>query len=112
MPGDEFTSWVDGKRDYSGVPDRLLAPFRNQEFDYVIMTPYVDNADPAVKTIIENYKPINVIPRHPRGPRGGNMRYEQYILRAKRLLPEEPVAPAGQQGAASGPSIGWRPPTP
>ena len=110
VPGDEFTSWVDGKRDYSGVPDRLIAPFRNQEFDYVIMSPYVDNADPVVKTIIENYKPINVIPRHPRGPRGGNMRYEHYILMAKRLLPEESAAPAGQ-GAGPKASIGWRPPT-
>ncbi len=104
--GDEFTSWVNGQMDYSAKPDSLVAPFRNQEFDYVILPPNSDGEDPVVKAIVANYAPIGMLPRHPKGVRGGNMRYEYYVMRAKRLMPATADdAPAGQSPR----NVNWRP---
>ena len=109
-PGDDFCKYVNGRTDYSNMPDDIVKPYRDQVFDYVIMTPYNDQNDPVIKAIIENYKPVSLIQRHPRGVRGGSMRYEQYILRAKRLMPQESGQPArqGQSGPRTG--VNWQPP--
>jgi hypothetical protein len=35
--------------------------------------------------VVQAYAPVGRLPGHPRGPAGGNMRYEMFVLKAKRL---------------------------
>jgi hypothetical protein len=110
-PGDDFCKFVDGKQNYANMPDNIIQPYRDQVFEYVIISPYSDQNDPVVKTILENYKPVGMIERSPNDVRGGNMRYEQYILRAKRLLSPEVAQPAKQGQAGPRAGVNWRPAT-
>lgn len=92
---DEPTKWKKGQLTYAFIPDELTLPFKNQEFDYVIVGSYFDPNHPVAKAIMENYKTaLGRFPAHPKYPRMGDMRYDCYVLQANRL---QPAAPADSQ---------------
>lgn len=81
---DEFSKWRNGRLDYSRLPDLYVKPFRDQVFDYVVITDYFDPQHPVCKAILENYPQVSMrIPETP--PGGSSMRHEMVVLRAKRL---------------------------
>jgi len=84
---DEPSKWVNGRMDYSGVTEEmkkeLTAPFTEKEFDFVIMTQAASRLCPVAQAVMENYQAVGVIPGHPRGPRGGNFRFQFYVMRPK-----------------------------
>lgn len=97
-PGDERSVWHMGRMRYD-KPEPLLQPFRRQEFDYIVMPAFMDRSDPMVQVILENYQPVDRLPGHPRGAKGGNLRYDYYVLRANRLGGAMPRGPGGAQGS-------------
>ncbi len=94
-PGDERSVWNNGRMQYN-KSDELLRPFAQQDFDYIIMPAFLDQNDPMVQVILKNYQAVGRLPGHPRGPRGGNMRYEYYICRANRIGGSAPQGPGVQ----------------
>ena len=77
--------WKDGRMDVSRKPDALVRPYRDQQFDYVILPAYASREDTAVRAILDHYDGIGSIPGHPRGPSGGNTRFDLFVFKAKRL---------------------------
>ena len=84
-PEGDLERWRGGRVDYSIKADDMVKPYRDQEFDYVILPAYADNEDRAVQAVVKNYVGISRIEGNPRGPRGGNMRYAFFVMKAKRL---------------------------
>jgi hypothetical protein len=91
--GDEGTMWKNGQLVYD-EPDYINEPFRRQEFDFVLVPASVNQRDPTVKAIVENYRAVQKLPGHPRGTFGGEARFETYIFQAHRLLPPD-LGPGG-----------------
>lgn len=102
--GDETMKWKNGQTDYSATPPEIYAPFVRQEYDYAILPVFADQRDPAVRAILENYTGVTRLPGHPRGPAGGNFRYEKIVFKAKRLQAAQPSVSSIGPIQAQGPS--------
>jgi hypothetical protein len=86
--GNEMCRWINGQWSYANKPDFLSQPYREQRFDYVILgASVVDQNDPTIKAILENYSVISTLPAHPVYPNTLMLRYPVFILRANRLAP-------------------------
>ena len=84
--GSEMCRWIDGRWSYANKPDFLSAPYREQRFDYVILgASVVDQADPTIQAILENYAVVSTLPPHPIRPNTLMLRYPVFVLKAKRL---------------------------
>ena len=61
-------------------------PYREQRYDYVILgASTIDQADPTIQAIMENYSIAGTLPPHPTRPNTLMLRYPIYILRANRM---------------------------
>jgi hypothetical protein len=85
--GDEKCRWIDGKWSHANKPDFLSEPYKQQRFDYVILgASVIDQDDPTIRAIVENYSVVRQLPEHPTKPNTLMLRYPIYVLKAKRLL--------------------------
>lgn len=85
--GDEKCRWVDGKWSHANKPDFLSEPYKQQRFDYVILgASVIDQDDPTIRAIVENYSVVRTLPEHPTKPNTLMLRYPIFVLKAKRLL--------------------------
>ena len=84
--GSEMCRWIDGRWSYANKPDFLSAPYREQRFDYVILgASVVDQDDPTIQAILDNYGVVATLPPHPTRPNTMMLRYPVFVLKAKRL---------------------------
>ncbi|NCA81995.1 MAG: hypothetical protein EOM72_04545 [Opitutae bacterium] len=84
--GSEMCRWINGQWSYANKPDFLSAPYREQRFDYVILgASVVDQDDPTIKAILDNYAVVSTLPPHPTYPNTLMLRYPVFVLKAKRL---------------------------
>lgn len=85
--GNELCRWVDGQWSFANKPDFLSQPYRDQRFDYVILgASVIDQNDPQIQAILENYSVVRQLPYHPTKPNTLMLRYPIFVLKAKRLL--------------------------
>jgi len=94
VPDDDPVKWIKGRLTYEFIPNELTLPFKNQEFDYVIVGPYLDPNHPVAKAIMDNYKTLlGRFPAHPKYPRTGVFRDDCFVLKANRLQANLPAIP-------------------
>jgi hypothetical protein len=84
--GTELCRWVDGKWNWSQKPDFLNTPYREQAYDHVILcASVIDDNDPTIRTIRENYTVTEIIPAHSTRPNTLMLRYPLAIMTSNRL---------------------------
>lgn len=84
--GSELCRWVDGQWNWSRKPDFLNTPYREQAFDHVILcTSVIDNNDPTIRAIGENYTVTEVLPAHSTRPNTLMLRYPLVIMTSNRV---------------------------
>lgn len=84
--GDERCRWVNGEWNWSRKPDFLNIPYREQSFDHVILcASLIDDNDPTIRTIRENYTVTEIIPAHSTRPNTLMLRYPLAIMTSNRL---------------------------
>lgn len=90
--GNENCLWLNGCWTYENKPEYLNTPYREQRYDYIILgASTVDQDDPTIKAILENYTVVGTLPPHPTKPNTLMLRYPIYILQANRIAkPNEP----------------------
>lgn len=85
--GNELCRWVDGQWSFANKPDFFSQPYRDQRFEYVILgASVIDQNDPQIQAILENYSVVRTLPPHPTKPNTLMLRYPIFVLKAKRLL--------------------------
>ncbi len=84
--GNEMCRWIHGQWNWANKPDFLSEPYREQRFDYVVLcASVVDQGDPTIRAILDNYSISAQLPAHLTRPNTLMLRYPLFVLRANRL---------------------------